>query len=273
MLELADRVNAPPAVRLGPSFLVFVIVAQLRFELRFLSRVKTLLFPGGWFSLVWLLRNVDLDPTCELPRCLIAGQTLQGRPRSWRGCCVWGGRWRGWRGSCWWRSASTSRPARRTDCAGALTHGVGWWVDYEWAGGAARIPPVDCKPTALSSPDRPVVVGVQSPPRAKSSLFPAPPPHQAPPRLPPRAAGNRPGCSPDHTQALLLTSAWTFTTFRSHSIHIDKLIGWKNSYISSFFNFLICLLCEWTCVDWLKKKVCEETFWFHIEFVELYSQE
>ena len=44
-----DRVNAVPAVRLGPSFLVFIIVAQLRFELRILARVKTLLLPGGSF--------------------------------------------------------------------------------------------------------------------------------------------------------------------------------------------------------------------------------
>ena len=53
MLELADRVDAPPAIRLGPGFLVFIIVPQLRFELRILARVKTLLFPVQ--GLVWIL--------------------------------------------------------------------------------------------------------------------------------------------------------------------------------------------------------------------------
>ena len=32
-----DRVDAAPAIRLGPSFLVFIIVAQLGFELRILA--------------------------------------------------------------------------------------------------------------------------------------------------------------------------------------------------------------------------------------------
>ena len=66
MLELADRVDAPPAIRLGPGFLVFIIVPQLRFELRILARVKTLLFPVQ--GLVWILWNVD----CRRPYLWIA---------------------------------------------------------------------------------------------------------------------------------------------------------------------------------------------------------
>merc|ERR1719458_2342921 len=83
------------------------------------------------------------------------------------------------------------------------------WVHgcYEWARGAARIPLVGCKPTVSSSPDRPLVVDVQPPPRATSSPFPAPPLRPAPLRLPPKAAGNPPGCSPDHTRALPTASS------------------------------------------------------------------
>ena len=47
-----DRVDAAPAIRLGPSFLVFIIVAQLGFELRILTRVETLLFPDGGFCFI-----------------------------------------------------------------------------------------------------------------------------------------------------------------------------------------------------------------------------
>ena len=60
VLQLADnRVDAASAVCLGPSFLVFVIIAQLSFELRILAGVKTLLFPGGSFRFGF--GNMDLS--------------------------------------------------------------------------------------------------------------------------------------------------------------------------------------------------------------------
>ena len=66
MLELADSgVDAPPAVGLGPRLLVLVVVAQLvdqlgGLELRPLAGVKTLLFPGIFFSR-FSLATISLD--------------------------------------------------------------------------------------------------------------------------------------------------------------------------------------------------------------------